>query len=236
MSRGRLVVFAKQPLPGAVKTRLTPPFSASEAAELYACMLQDVLAVSAVAARELDLEAVLALHPGRAAMELAREAPAPFRVVAQCGMSLAERMEWAVGEAAAAAAGPVLLRGSDSPMLAPVQIGALHGALSDDAVVILPDRDGGYSLVGVAKPVRGLFEHAMSTRTVAEDTRSSAARLGLSTRLLEASFDVDTVQDLALLAEFRQELGDLCPRTLGYLDERNLWRHLEPAAQGSVSG
>jgi rSAM/selenodomain-associated transferase 1 len=236
LSRGRLVVFAKQPLAGAVKTRLTPPLGASEAAELYACMLQDVLAVSAGAARELDLEAVLALHPGRVAMELAREAPAPFRVVAQCGMSLPERMEWAVGEAAAAAATPVLLRGSDSPMLAPVQIGAALDALSDHDVVIVPDRDGGYSLVGLARPVRGLFEHAMSTRTVAEDTRSSATGMGLSTRLLEASFDVDTVEDLALLAASRQALGDLCPRTLGYLDEHDLWRHLEPAAQGRVSG
>ncbi len=236
MSRGRLVVFAKQPLPGAVKTRLAPPFSAVEAAEFYACMLQDVLAVSAVTARELDLEAVLALHPGRAAMELAREAPAPFRVVAQCGMGLAERMEWVLGEAAAAATGPVLLRGSDSPMLAPLHMGAALDALSEADVVVLPDRDGGYSLVGVASPVRGLFEHAMSTTTVAEDTRSSADRMGLSTRFLEASFDVDTVQDLVLLAESRQELGDLCPNTLTYLDERNLWRHLDAAAQGRVSG
>jgi len=236
VSRGRLVVFAKQPLPGAVKTRLAPPFSIAEAAEFYACMLQDVLAVSASAARELNLEAVLALHPGRAAMELAREAPAPFRVVAQCGRSLAERMEWALGEAAAAGLGPVLLRGSDSPVLAPVQISAALDALSEDDVVILPDRDGGYSLVGVAKPVPGLFEHAMSTRTVAEDTRLNAARRGLSTRFLEASFDVDTVEDLVRLAEFRQELGDLCPNTLTYLDERNLWRHLDAAAQGRVSG
>jgi hypothetical protein len=236
LSRGRLVVFAKQPLPGAVKTRLAPPFSAAEAAGFYACMLQDVLAVSASAARELDLEAVLALHPSRAAMELAREAPAPFRVVAQCGMSLAERMEWTLGEAAAAGVGPVLLRGSDSPMLAPLHVAAALDALSEDDVVILPDRDGGYSLVGVARPLRGLFEHAMSTRTVAEDTRASAARMGLSTRFLDASFDVDTVEDLVLLAESRRELGDLCPNALTYLDDHHLWRHLDAVAQDRVSG
>jgi glycosyltransferase A (GT-A) superfamily protein (DUF2064 family) len=199
-------------------------------------MLQDVLAVSASAARELDLEAVLALHPGRAAMELAREAPTPFRVVAQCGMSLAERMEWALGEAAAAGVGPVLLRGSDSPMLAPLHVAAALDALSEDDVVILPDRDGGYSLVGVARPLRGLFEHAMSTRTVAEDTRASAARMGLSTRFLDASFDVDTVEDLVLLAESRRELGDLCPNALTYLDDHQLWRHLDAVAQDRVSG
>jgi hypothetical protein len=64
----------------------------------------------------------------------------------------------------------------------------------------------------------------------------NAARLGLSTRFLEASFDVDTVEDLVRLAESRQELGDLCPNALTYLDERNLWRHLDAAAQGRVSG
>ena len=58
--RGVLVVFAKRPEPGFVKTRLCPPLRPEQAAELYACMLDDVLVASARAAPALGLEPVLA--------------------------------------------------------------------------------------------------------------------------------------------------------------------------------
>lgn len=228
--RGRLVVFAKQPLAGAVKTRFTPPFSAAEAAGLYECMLADVLEVSAAFARERELEAVLAVHPARALREMAREAPAPFRAVAQRGRSLGERMEWAVAEAGAAAAYPLILRGSDSPTLSPSVLEAAHTALADSDVVIAPDWDGGYSLIGLAHPAQGLFAHTMSTSSVAADTVQSARDLGLSCHMLEAGFDLDTVADLRRLAEVRSGAArDLCPRTLAFLDDHDLWRHVGSA-------
>ncbi len=233
MKRGRLVVFARQPLAGAVKTRLTPPFSPGDAAELYACMLDDVLEVSSAAAREHELEPILALHPGRAARELAQRAPSGFRVVAQRGRDLSQRMQWALGEAAAADSWPTLLRGSDSPMLGAERVAEVVRVLEEDDVAIVPDRDGGYSMVGLQHFVPGIFRHTMSTTTVAEDTRSRAAHMGLSSRVLAAGFDVDRADDLRLLAEARcGPDADLCPRTLAFLDERDLWGHLAPAAQG----
>jgi rSAM/selenodomain-associated transferase 1 len=237
LSPGLLVVFAKQPLVGAVKTRMTPPLSAAEAAELYGRMLDDVLEVSAAAAREVGLEPVLAVHPPRAVGVLARRAPSPFRAVAQRGLGLAERMTWAVGEAGAAGSWPVLLRGSDSPMLSPRVVADATAALREVDVAIVPDRDGGYSLIGLRRPAPGLFDHPMSTRTVADDTRVSAERLGLRTRLLDACFDLDTVRDLRWLAEARAgAAAALCSRTLAYLDERDLWQHLESPAHDGGSG
>jgi len=236
VSRGSLVVFAKQPVPGAVKTRLSPPLSSEEAAELYRAMLADVLVESARAARAAGLDPVLAVHPGRAARELVDRAPAPFRAVAQCGPGLAQRMAWALGEAAAAAGWPVLLRGSDSPALSAEAICAAAEALARSDLVIVPDRDGGYSLVGLRRPAPGLFDHSMSTDRVENDTLMGAKRIGLSSVRLDPSFDIDTIADLRHLAEGRTRgLAPRCPRTLRYLDERDLWRHLEGVARPTSS-
>ena len=68
----------------------------------------------------------------------------------------------------------------------------------------------------------------MSTRTALEATLSNAAALGLTTRVQEPSFDIDTPEDLVWLARARtgrasESVTELCPRTLAYLDEQHLW-------------
>lgn len=224
-ARGAVIVFAKAPRPGEVKTRMCPPLSHAEAAEFYACMLADVLEATARAARLIGLEPILAVHPAECCAELARDAPVPFRVVAQRGPDLSARMAWAVREAAAGGALRVLLRGSDSPTL---DAAALARALSDlDAcdVVLRPDRDGGYHLVGLRRPTPGIFEHAMSTPRALEDALARARALGLSTRVSEPGFDLDTLADLYWLARERELAGALCARTVDYADRRGLWRH-----------
>lgn len=227
-SAGTLVVFAKQPRPGLVKTRLCPPLDPAEAAELYACMLEDVLHASAAFAGRLGLDAVLAVHPPEACAELARLAPTPFRVIRQRGAELGSRMGWALREAAAAGARKVLMRGSDSPCLDGSAIATALAALERADLVIAPDRDGGYGLVGLRRPAAELFEHPMSTRSVLDDTLANARRLGLSHELLEPGFDIDSARDLALLASARgAHNAQLCPRTLAMLDARDLWRAAE---------
>jgi len=97
--------------------------------------------------------------------------------------------------------------------------------LDTNDVVLSPDHDGGYGLIGLRGPSPGLFDHPMSTQTVLEETLANARLLGLKTRLLEPSFDIDTVQDFAHLARARETGGAaLCPRTLDYLDSGGLWR------------
>lgn len=220
-----IVVFAKEPCAGLVKTRMSPPLSLEQAAELYAELLADVLHTTEAFARELGLETVLAVHPPVACGRLARLAPTSFRVVPQRGEGLAERMQRAVDEAAAAGASRILVRGSDTPVLDGEIVGAALAALSDADLVLCPDRDGGYGMVGLRKPVPGLFEHPMSTSTVLDDTIANADSLGLRSHVLEPSFDLDTVEDLRWLAEARSErITTLCPRTLDYLDAHDLWR------------
>jgi hypothetical protein len=234
--RGALIVFARQPAPGLVKTRLTPPLTRSKAAAFYTRMLDDVLELSATAAARLGLEARLVVHPGTATRELAARAPAQFAVVAQRGRDLAARMRHAVAEAAAGGFAPVLLRGSDSPTLDAELVASALEAVQRADVAISPDPDGGYNLIALRRPTPGLFSHRMGTMRVLDETVGNARRVGLRVDVLPASFDIDCVADLESLREARIS-GDHrhFPRTLAFADEWKLWDYLvaaRPASSG----
>ena len=224
MNAGVVVVFAKAPDPGRVKTRLCPPLSPEQAADLYVCMLDDVLETTAAAAVALDLEAVLTVDPPEAREEMARRSHPAFRVVAQRGAGLAARMSHAVAECAAGGARRILLRGSDSPVLPASHLEKALRALDAVDLVACPDPDGGYSVLGLRRPIPGLFDHAMSHQRVLDQTLACARRAGLSSELLEPCFDLDTAEDLARLAECRARGGALpCRRTLAWLDRYRSW-------------
>jgi uncharacterized protein len=222
---GAIVVFAREPRPGLAKTRMTPPFTPEEAADLYAQMLDDVLEATARFARQLALAPVVAAQPPEACAALAQRAPSAFRVVAQRGEDLGQRMTWALAETAAGGFAPVLLRGSDSPALGLEALTAALDALREVDVAACPDPDGGYNLVGVRAPEPGLFEHPMSTGSALADLLADAHGLGLRTRVLEPCFDLDTAADLARLARVRSgPAATLCRRTLGWLDASQGWQ------------
>lgn len=218
-----LIVFAKVPRPGEVKTRMCPPLSLVEASELYASMLADVLETSARAARRLGLDPVLALHPAEQGRELALGVPTPFRVVPQRGPHLSARMSWALREAAAGGASRILLRGSDSPALDEEAIAAALDALARCDVVLRPDLDGGYNLVGLRLATSAIFDHPMSTGHVLEDTLERARGLGLATEVAAPGFDLDTIEDLRWLARERDRASRSCARTLEFIDRHGLW-------------
>jgi rSAM/selenodomain-associated transferase 1 len=221
---GCVVVLAKAPRPGLVKTRMTPPLSPEQAAELYAHMLDDVLEATAEIAHALDLDAALCVHPPESCAEIAQRAPTRFRVLAQRGSGLGERMARAAAEAAATGSRRILLRGSDNPLLGRSHFEQALGELDEHDLVLSPDRDGGYGLVGMTAPHAGLFDHPMSTDSVLDETVANARQLGLRVKLLEQSSDFDTIEDLRELAISRrngQVVG--CARTLAYLNEHDLW-------------
>jgi len=221
---GALVVFAREPVAGRVKTRLCPPFTPEQAAAFYACLLDDVLAATARDAPALGLAPLLAVDPPDACARLAARAPAAFRVVPQRGADLGARMEAAAADAFAQGLAPVLLRGSDSPTLGPRRLAAALAKLADSDLVLLPDRDGGYSLVGLRRPAPGLFAHPMSTPAVLRETLARASQRALRSALLETGFDVDTADDLRWLAKARDCDPDLdCPRALAWLDRNGMW-------------
>jgi rSAM/selenodomain-associated transferase 1 len=219
-----VVVFAKRPAPGAVKTRMCPPLSPEQAAALYAAMLGDVLATTAAAAEQAGAATWIAVHPADAVAELLARCPRGFHGEPQRGADLGQRMEHAVARAAEAGFERILLRGSDNPSLPGADLEAGLAALDGADLAVGPDRDGGYGWIALRGAAPGLFDHAMSTATVLSDTLARAAARRLRVRTLAPHFDLDTAADLALLASARErgEARD-CPRTLALLDELGLW-------------
>ena len=216
--RDIITVLAKAPRPGQVKTRLCPPLDPLQAADLYAEMLADVLEATHDFATEASFEPVLSVYPASARMEMAGLVPSSFRVVAQCGFGLSERMAWAVDESLASGASKVLLRGSDNPALSRRILQSAVDALDEADLVVSPDQDGGYGLIGLRGPWAEVFNHPMSTDTVLEETLAHAQRLGLSVHRLESSFDLDRNCDLDRLLEaaVSEEL-DSCGRTVQWI-------------------
>jgi rSAM/selenodomain-associated transferase 1 len=221
---GAVVVFAKAPREGEVKTRLVPYFSPAQAAEFYAAMLADVLAATAAFAQSFQLNPVVAVEPWVQRSAVSSLAPVGFRIVPQRGPDLGARMTWATREAAAGGARRILLRGSDSPTLNGETVGEALTALDRHDLVLRPDCDGGYGLVGLRRPIPGLFDHPMSTGDVLDATLANAERLGLRSHLMAPGFDVDDASDLVRLRAARSEgAAALCPRTFAYIDDSELW-------------
>ena len=219
-SRDTLLLLAKRPEPGRVKTRLCPPWSYEKAAQFYVCLLEDVLEATAAFAKALDAQAVLCLDPlDEGAQTLPFSVPARFSVEAQRGSGLAARMENAVGAAFERGARRVLLRGSDTPMLSQAHFQEALVALEECDFVLSPDRDGGYGLVGFSRPWPGLLDVPMSTDTVCADTLARAQDWGIGTACIEPCFDVDRWPDLGHLKRaLRGATGSLCPRTRAFLE------------------
>lgn len=219
-----LLVFAKGPKPGAVKTRMCPPWTPDQATGFYDALLGDVLEASAAAALRLGLVPYLCVTPPDAEAALAARAPEPFRTVVQRGEGLGARMGNAAADVGALGHAPLLIRGSDSPTLGEGALRAALDSLARADLALAPDQGGGYLLVALRHPVAGLFDHPMSTASVLEDTLARGRTRGLRTGLLAPGFDVDTVADLALLARARAGPEPLpCPRTLAWLDTQRLW-------------
>jgi rSAM/selenodomain-associated transferase 1 len=190
--------MVKTPREGEVKTRLTPAISARQAASLAACFLQDSvkLAIRAVP------DVVLAYMPEDGQAELESMLPGGLRWITQEGNDLGERMQAAVERAAGLGFGPILVIGTDSPTLPQKMIEtAFELLMTGKADVVLgPAIDGGYYLVGMAKPVQGLFDRVdWETSAACEQTVGNGNRLGLKVAMLTGWYDVDTVEDLRLL-------------------------------------
>ena len=185
-----LVVIAKAPAPGRSKTRLCPPCTPIQAAALASAALADTLAaVAAAPARRR----VLALDG-----ELA-EMPAEFEVIEQRGAGLGERL----GHALAAAGGPALVVGMDTPQLTPRVIAqaAERLARGDVDAVLGPALDGGYWTIGLRSPDPAVFYGVpmSSDRTCAAQVRR-LGQLELMVGRLPTMRDVDTIADARVVA------------------------------------
>ncbi len=207
-----LLVYAKQPLPGHVKTRLIGALGAQRAAELHEAMLRDLLA--ALGAGSFRLELRWDGVGGGGPLDLGL----PWAL--QEGADLGTRL-WAGLSGAASSGSLVAAVGSDTPDLLPARVDLAFDWLERNADVVLgPTRDGGYYLIALRPEcVRSeLFEPMpWSTAALCAATTARCRALGLRWRLLPEAADVDTPADLARLAARLSAAGEACPRTRALL-------------------
>ena len=193
-----VIVFAKAPRPGAVKTRLVPALGAAGAARLHERLVDRTLAtVAAAGLGPFELCGDPAGDPFLAACAAAHGA----RVTEQGPGDLGARMERAFARALAAAPA-VLGVGCDCPALAPAHLRAARAALAagHDAVLV-PAEDGGYVLIGLARMDSSLFGGIRwGGADVLAQTRARLAALGWRSLELDALWDIDRPEDLARLA------------------------------------
>ena len=191
----QLLVLAKEPVPGRVKTRLSPSLTPVQGAAVAAAALADTLAAVAttpVARRVLVLD-------GEPTFPL----PDGVEVLPQRGDGLASRLEAAFADAAAGSPLPLLLVGMDTPQVTPALLEQSVRALLARGSALGLAADGGWWALGLTAPHPGAFDGVpMSTSTTGAAQAARLAALGLRPAALPVLRDVDTVEDLdAVLAE-----------------------------------
>lgn len=188
-----LTVFARPPLPGRAKSRLSPALPAAFAATLYEGMLADAL--TAATACRADARAI-----AWSEAEGAPGAPHGFAAFTQVRGDLGARLADAFGRALAVPDARAVVVGSDCPALHAAALDAAFVALETHDVVVGPASDGGYWLLGLARPAPQLLrDMPWSTAAVCALTLERAAALGLRVARLETLADLDTPADLAVL-------------------------------------
>ncbi len=214
--QARILVFAREPVPGKVKTRLQPTLGAAGCLRLYRALLARTVAQvegDALAPWQLwvssnpDHKEFITLCNKR-------------NIYSQEGTDLGLRMDHASSSALAQdGVDSVLLIGSDCPLLTPDYLARGLAALQRHDLVLGPAEDGGYVMVGLRQPRPALFKGLdWGTGRVLEQTLEIAADQGLSTELLPPLWDVDRAGDLGRLARLDDELRALLAE-IGWVEQ-----------------
>lgn len=197
-------LFAKQPLAGRVKTRMTPPLSQEQACRLYETALRET--VERLQASGIPL---VICYAGERSWF--RENFPSLPLLAQVGEDLGARMSHAVQALFAGGAGPVLLAGSDSPDLPVTLVEELLLKLQDRDVATIPCCDGGYAVIGLSRPTTELFaEIPWSSCQVLETTRQRCRQLGMTYVETAGWEDLDELADLQSLVQRSPQSRTAC--------------------------
>jgi uncharacterized protein len=188
--RPALLVIAKTPVPGRVKTRLTPPCTPEQAARLAAAALRDTLAAAARAGRAGRRLLILEGDPGD-------WVPPGFTVLPQRGAGLAARLAAAFHDAG----GPAFLVGMDTPQVTPALLDAGLAAIETGDAALGLALDGGYWGIGLRRADPDAFAGVpMSVATTGAAQAARLAALDLRTAVLPPLRDVDTIADARAVA------------------------------------
>jgi len=211
-----LVIMAKAPKPGVVKTRLSQSLPSPATTALYRCLLEDTVALAnsltgvevAVMCRTSDKEAL---------EELLGHST---QIVVPSGEGLAAGLTSVFRHFIAAGRQQVIAFNSDSPHLPPSVLRGAFEILAEHDVVVGPTHDGGYYLVGAKTSHPSLFAgDGMGTRSALERLLTRTRELELSTGFTEPFYDIDVADDLLRLAGELQLTPAKAPRTAGWFGE-----------------
>ena len=197
-----VIVFAKNPVPNQVKTRLVPTFSPEQAATLYTAFLRDGCETLAQLS---GVDLIVAYAPPEAEPDLRGLIGDNAIYIPQRGMGLGKRLTSATQWAVEHGYTKILLVGSDSPTLPISYISEAFIQLDSRDIAIGPSTDGGYYLIGfsarkVETTVPFVFENiAWSTASVFRQTVARIRSVKATVGLLPPWYDIDTAEDLAFL-------------------------------------
>ena len=214
-----LVIMAKAPRLGAVKTRLAASLSPAAVTDFYCCLLDDTLAL----ARSLGDVEVAIMCPDTDINEMAQLAGNQASVVAQKGKGLAAGLTSVFAHFAEHHQRRVIAFNSDSPHLPRSFLEDAFETLAAHDVVVGPTHDGGYYLVGAKASHPTLFAHdGMGTSSALERLLSRARGLELSVGFADPFYDIDLADDLTRLAAELRQAPAKAPRTAEWLKEWEL--------------
>ena len=210
--------MAKASVAGTVKTRLVPPLTYMEAAELNTCCLADVAANLIAAARQVPIQGFAAYHPLGSEPFFDDLLPAGFKLLPPREPTIGRSLFHAARDLFDAGYSSVCLVNADSPTL-PTEflVEAVHRLRElGDRVVVGPAADGGYYLIGLKQFHRRLFEEIdWSTEWVFRQTLARAGEIGVTVTPLPEWYDVDDEATLAMLA---REIGPCRSAVSSYLN------------------
>ena len=191
-----LVVVAKAPVPGEVKTRLYPKLTIDEATDLYRCFLQDRIKEIG---RLTEIDLAISYTPEESKEYFSRFITNGFHLFPQRGKNLGERLSNIFKDKLADKYDAVSIIDSDTPDLPRSIVQQSFQLLMSNGVdaVFGPCDDGGYYLVAMRRPQPDLFQHIpWSTEAVLAATLERANAIGLKAELLPRWNDLDTFEDL----------------------------------------
>jgi len=222
-----LVIMAKAPRPGTVKTRLAPGLSLQAVAAFYRCLLDDTMAL----AHSLRSVKVAIMCPASDVEELAHLAGGSTSVVAQQGEGLAAGLTSVFAHFAAPGGHHVIAFNSDSPHLPVSVLASAFETLNAHDLVVGPTHDGGYYLVGSKAPHASLF-HAdgMGTDSALDGLLARAQKLHLSVGFTDSFYDIDEEGDLTRLAGELRLAPERAPRTAAWLKRQDPTPRLRSAS------
>lgn len=200
----RLIIFAREPKVGRVKTRLLKNLTPPQVSSLYKAFIKDVLN----SAKGVPCDQRVIFHTGSRSLPFLGKFKKYFDYQRQKGTDLGQRMHRAFVESHKSGFRRTVIIGADSPHIDPAQIKKAFHQLGPNDAVIGPARDGGYYLLGLKRPVPLLFSGIRwGKNKVLGTTLKRADKLKLKVYMLPRLRDIDTLQDLKIFSKNKKACG-----------------------------